>query len=104
MMTLSDLKNQLEATGIPVVYRSWPEKYAPPLPYVCYYVVSSDNFAGDGSVYYPITSIRIELYTAIKDQNIESKLEKALDSFFWDKDETYIENEKMYGIIYDLEV
>ena len=35
-MTLENLYQLLESTGLPVVYRAWPIGGAPELPYICY--------------------------------------------------------------------
>lgn len=103
-MTLEDIVNMLEGTGLPVVYRAWPEKQAPPLPYICYLVSYTNNFSADGKVYCPINHLQIELYTELKEPRTEGKVEKALSSLFWDKTETYIDSEKCYQITYEIEV
>ena len=94
----------LESSGLPVTYRAWPEQQAPPLPYICYLVSYSNNFGADGGVYYPVNHIQIELYTRLKDTGTESKVESALSSVFWSKNEYYIDSEKCYQIIYEIEV
>lgn len=103
-MTLEDIKSLLESTGLPVTYRAWPENEAPPLPFICYLAAYSNNFAADGGVYYLINHIQIELYTKLKDPESEGKVEKALSSLFWEKNETYIDTEKCYQILYEIEV
>lgn len=103
-MTLENLKDILETTGFPVTYRKWNNGAAPPLPYICYLVAYSNNFAADGVVYAKIDHIQVELYTALKDPEAEEKVEIALSSFVWEKDETYIDSEKCYQILYEIEV
>ena len=103
-MTLEQLNTLLESTGLPVVYRAWPEKQAPPMPYICYLEAYSDNFSADDTVFHPIKHMQIELYTTKKDQASEDKVEKALSSFFWQKTETYIDSERCYQILYEIEV
>lgn len=103
-MTLEKLKALLESTGIPTTYRAWPERKAPPLPFICYLVAYSNNFCADSVVYYPINHIQIELYTTLKDPVSESKVETALSSFCWEKSETYIDSERCYQILYEIEV
>lgn len=103
-MTLEELKDRLETAGFPVTYREWPENTAPPLPFICYIVAYSNNFAADGGVYYPIDRVQVELYTKLKDPDAESKVEQALSSLFWEKTETYISTEKCYQILYEIEV
>lgn len=103
-MTLEEVKVLLETTGIPVTYRAWPEKAAPPMPYICYLVAYSSNFGADNVVYHPINHIQIELYTELKDPDTEDKVEQALSSLFWEKTEEYIDTERCYQIIYEIEV
>lgn len=103
-MTLEEIKNLLEATGMPVVYRAWPTGDAPPLPYLCYLVAYSNNFAADDRVYYPVNHIQVELYTKHKDLGAEAKTEDALSCCCWEKSETYLDDEQCYQIIYEIEV
>lgn len=103
-MTLTELTDLLKSTGIPVTYYAWPENQAPQLPFICYLTPGSNNFAADGLVYYPITQVNVELYTKIKSPETEAKVEEALASIFWDKSETYIDSEKCYQIVYEIEV
>ena len=46
----------------------------------------------------------MELYTKQKDQSSEDKVENALSSFYWDKTEEYIDSERCYQILYEIEV
>lgn len=103
-MRLEEIKERLENSGLPVVYRAWPEKKAPPLPFLCYLVDGSDNFFADGKVYEAITRVRVELYSRYKDLGAESAVEAALSGIGWEKTETYIDSEKCYQINYEIEV
>lgn len=103
-MTLKELEKQLETTGLPIVYRAWPEKKAPPLPFICYLTAYSNNFGADNEVYQKINHIQVELYTKLKDPELEDKVEQALSSFFWNKTEEYIDSERCYQILYEIEV
>lgn len=106
MITFKELPAVLEKSGLPVTYRAWPEKQAPPLPYICYLSEESDNFAADGTVYQKIISARVELYTRRKNLDAEEAVENALSaaSLVWSKDETYISSEHCYLISYETEV
>ena len=103
-MTLAQLKDLLVSTGLPVTYRAWPEAAAPPLPFLCYLEAYSNNFVADGTVYVPISHVQVELYTALKDPAAEAKVEQALSQLVWQKTETYIDTEKCYQILYEIEV
>ena len=103
-MTLQEFRKILETSGLPVTYRAWPENEAPPLPYLCYYDSGSNNFAADGVVYFSVSRITVELYTELKDVAAEGRVEQALSSFYWEKTEEYIDSEKCYQIMYEMEV
>ena len=103
-MTLEEIRRVLDTTGYPVTYRAWPEGDAPALPFLCYHTPYSDNFVADNAVYLPIDHIMVELYTAVKNRDIEIKVEDALSWTAWEKSETYINSEKCYQITYEIEV
>ena len=104
MMALEDMKTLLDTTGYPVVYYAWPEKKAPALPYLCFLTAYSNNFGADDRVYYPVAHYQIELYTRCKDPEAEGKVEQALSSYFWEKTETYLDTERCFQILYEVEV
>lgn len=103
-MELTELKNILKSTGLPVTYRAWPEDHAPPLPFVCYFCVGNNPTYADSSVYFQSTEINVELYTRMKEPSTEALLEAALKDFHWTKSETYIDTERCYQILYEIEV
>lgn len=103
-MTLEDIQNLLEATGLPVAYRAFPEGHAPALPFICYLTSGTNNFGADNVTYHVINAVTVELYTDYKDPETEGKVEEALSSFFWDKDVEYLDSERCYQIIYEIEV
>lgn len=105
MMALNDVLDMLESSGLPVVYRSWPEDVPPPeMPYICFYFSSTENFAADGTAYYVLENIIVELYTEEKDPSAEAALETTIAALYWEKTETYIDSEKCYQIAYEIEV
>lgn len=95
----------LEELGLPYAYDHFAEGEGPDPPFFCFCCPKSDNFAADGTVYFPITEIDIELYTDKKDPEIEKKLEGLLigSGIFFEKTETWIESEKLYEVLYSFE-
>jgi hypothetical protein len=95
----------LEALGLPYSYDHFAEGEGPDPPFICYRCPNSDNFAADGTVYFPITAIDIELYTDKKDPETEKKLEDLLvkGGVFFEKTETFIDSEKLYEVLYSFE-
>lgn len=103
-MTLPELNTKLQATGYPVAYRAWPVDCAPPLPFICYLCTDDDPLFADGMTYYSLSNVRVELYTQLKDLNAEAAVEAALSGLHWKKSETYIDTERCYLILYEIEV
>lgn len=107
-MTLEELYTVLNATEIPVTYHSWSDSddERPSLPFMTYQVAYSNNFMADDKVYLPVNHVDIALYTAVKDLTAEGTLEAALDAagLPWNKTETYLDSEKCFQIIYEVEV
>lgn len=108
-MTLTDINTLLSSiAGFEgkVAYYAFPEDAAPCLPFICYYEDESDNFAADGIVYHPILRVTIELYSRHKDTQSEALIEAALTEagIYWEKNETYIDTEKVFMETYEIEV
>ena len=108
-MTLAELYNALKSiTGFSnkVVYRAWPVGKAPPLPFIVFLVEGSDNFGADNIVYKAINRVNVEFYSKNKDTVSEGLIEALFEnlSIYWEKDETYLDDEQCYEIIYSIEV
>lgn len=103
-MDLEKLNQRLESTGLPVAYWSFPEGEAPPLPWICYIVTGSNNFVADGTVFYQIQHVDVELYTERKEPAVQALVEQALTGIPWQKSERYLDDERCYEVIYEIEV
>ena len=57
-------------------------------------------------MYYEKSQLNIELYTDAKDFSLEERIKMALEKhgLAWQKEEEYIESEKMYEAIFEVEV
>lgn len=108
-MSLSELFTILNTIPVfkdKVAYRAFPVGHVPNLPYICYLATQTNNFKADNKVYKVIQGIDVELYTATKDESVETTLESAFDAnnIVWQKYEDYIDDENVYMITYELEV
>ena len=105
-MTIENLVEMLQETGIPFAYDHFAEGESPEPPFICYLLPGSNNFAADGKVYFRINQVRIELYTDSKDLSVERKVEMVLDEsgIFYNKSEVWIQSEKLYEVLYSFEV
>ena len=109
-MLIAEINTMLGQTGLPKTYYSWPEDDpahpVPPLPYIVWYFPNTDNFAADDRVYSHIEALNIELYTRTKDFETEAAVEAVLaeHGIVWERQESWIESEKMYEVLYTTEV
>lgn len=105
-MTLEDFVGILDETGIPFAYDHFAEGESPEPPFICYLLPGSDNFAADGQVYFRISEVRVELYTDRKAPDVEAKVEAVLDAagIFYNKSEVWIQSEKLYEVLYSMEI
>ena len=96
----------MRALQIPFAYDHFAEGESPAPPFACFLLPGSNNFSADGRVYHKISIVHIELYTDLKDPELESRLEAVLDecSIFYDKTEVWIESEKLYEVLYSFEM
>ena len=104
-MTHNELMARLAGAEIPVAYDHYAEGESPDPPFICFRYPGSDNFSADGHVYYKITQADVELYTDLKNPELEEKLEGILDEYgiFYDKTEGWIESERLYEVLYTFE-
>ena len=105
-MTIENLVEMLQKTGIPFAYDHFAEGESPKPPFICYLLPGSNNFAADGKVYFKINQVRIEIYTDSKDLAVERKVEMVMDEsgIFYNKSEVWIQSEKLYEVLYSFEV
>ncbi|WP_342025726.1 hypothetical protein AADC60_24505 [Cytobacillus pseudoceanisediminis] len=106
-MTLIELRQILDLTGLPVAYSHWTATENNPVPappYICYLVDSNPNFIADNKVYTKISDVNIELYTTKKDLAAEAALEKVLDDHKipYEPFETFIDSEKVFQKTYEV--
>ena len=104
-MTHNEIVEMLEETNLPIAYDHFAEGESPDPPFICFLFPGSDNFSADGRVYLKIRNVNVELYTDLKDQELETTLETVLDrhGIFYQKSEVWIEEEKLYEVLYQFE-
>lgn len=103
---IEKIVSMLTAAGLPFAYDHFAEGESPDPPFLCYLLPGSDNFGADGKVYFKINEVHIELYTDLKDPELEQKLEDIFDdaSIFYNKTEIWIDSEKLYEVLYSFEM
>ena len=108
-MTQAELFTALKSIGMPVAYSefvSTPESPAPPPPFITYQFANGDDFKADNHNYVEISSFDIELYTAKKDPVTEKLVQDKLKTLRlpYSKSETWIDSEKMFQVIYGIQL
>lgn len=103
-MTVQDIGTLLTTTGLPVSYYSFAEKTT--LPCICYFETGTDNFGADNIAYTVHYEVAIELYTKTKNFDTEKLVENLLtdNGIYWDKESTYLDDEKCYETIYTINI
>lgn len=105
-MTYEEIAEMVEEIGYPYAYYQFPEGTAQAPPFVCFYYPGRSDMVADDSNYAPITELVIELYTDNKDFTAEANVEAALEAagMVFEKDESYIDTERLFMITYQMEV
>lgn len=105
-MTHNELMELLEETGLPIAYDHFAEGESPDAPFICFLYPGSDNFSADGKVWYKINQVNVELYTDLKNPELEDTVETVLDrhGIFYEKSEVWIESERLYEVLYTFEI
>ena len=104
-MTHNEIVEMLEETNLPIAYDHFADGESPDPPFICFLFPGSDNFSADGRVYLKIRNVNVELYTDLKDPELETRLETVLDGhgIFYQKSEVWIEEERLYEVLYQFE-
>lgn len=101
-MTLQEVANIVSSIGLPFAYHHFPENTGQQPPFICYYYPRSNDMIADDTNYQKINELIIELYTDNKDFTLEETVESVLKAhdFVYSMEETYIESEKMYMVVF----
>lgn len=105
-MTYNEITAMLEEAELPLAYDHFAEGESPDPPFLIFLFPRSDNFVADGRVYQKINVLHLELYTDRKQPDVEAQIEAVLDrhGIVYDKSEVWIEDERLYEVLYTTEV
>ena len=98
-MELSELNELLNTLEIPVAYSHF--KDLAQTPFLVYYVQNEDIRGADNKNMLSEKNIRIELYSDLKNIELEEQIEKILIEYELDKNEVYIESEQLLQVSYE---
>ena len=105
-MTHEEVMAMVEEMGLPFAYHHFAEGESPDPPFVVFLYPRADNFSADGKPYYKINVLDIELYIDAKDLELETRVEAVLErhGIFYAKSEVWIDSEKLYEVLFEMEV
>lgn len=105
-MTQEQVIIMVEEMGLPYAYDHFAEGQSPEPPFLVFLFPESRNFAADGVAYYKKNKLHIELYTEYKAVELEEQMEAVLEKhgIFYEKSEAWIESERLYEVLYGMEV
>lgn len=103
-MTYQEVYTMLQGIGLPVTYYEWPENHAPDPPFIAFFFPGDNDFKADDSNYVKVRELVVELYTDEKDFALEAQVEQALSGMVYEREEQYIDSERMFQVIYTMEV
>lgn len=104
-MTFEAINQLIESIGLPCAYYQFSETGQEP-PFICFYYSYNNDLAADNTNYQKIEHLIIELYTETKDFDLEKQVEDALklNEMVYSRSETDIDSERMYEVIYEMDV
>lgn len=103
-MFAEKLQEQLERLEIPVYNTIIPDEEAT-APYLIYVEGEPRTFEADGIVFYSEPTYIVELYTIIKDYELEKKIEDIFDELelYYEKSaDMYDEDEQLTAVSYSI--
>ena len=105
-MTHKDVMAMVDEMGMESAYHHFAEGESPEPPFVVFLYPKANNFSADGVAYFKVNRLNIELYTDLKDVELEQRVETVLDGhgIFYAKSEVWIESERLYEVLYEMEV
>ena len=103
-MTHNEVVEVLEELSLPIAYDHFAEGESPDPPFICFLYPRNIPTGADDTVYYQLHELDIELYTDAKDPPLEQRVERLLTEheMFFHKSEVWIEEEKMYEVLYEV--
>ena len=105
-MTYEEIMQMAAETQLPFAYDHFAEGESPNPPFLVFLFPRTNNFGADDKVSAKSNVLHFELYTDEKRPDIEAMVEAVLDShsLFYDKNEVWIAEERLYEVLYEMEV
>lgn len=105
-MEYQEIAAMVAEIGLPYAYHHFAEGESPNPPFLLFLSPGENTFSADNEMYYSFKQLDIELYTDKKSPEMEKRVENVLRKYhiYYTKTEVWIESEKLYEILYEMEV
>lgn len=105
-MTYEEINEMMMEIGLPFAYHHFAEGESPNPPFTLFLSPRENTFSADNLMYHSFKDINVELYTDVKAPETEERVEEVLlqHNIYYTKTETWIESERLYEILYEMEV
>lgn len=105
-MTYEQIASMIEETGLPFAYHHFAEGESPTPPFLIFLSPGEKTFSADNKMYFSFKKLNVELYTDRKNPELEIEIEQVLTrhNIYYVKSEIWIASEKMYEVLYEMEV
>lgn len=105
-MRKSEIKTMIDGIGLPAAYSHFSRATNQAPPFICYLYDTDDDFMADNANYVNIVPLVIELYTNVRDFDLEDRIKDVLRSndLAWTLTPEYIDSEQMHMTTFTMEV
>ena len=105
-MTYEQINEMMQEMELPFAYQHYAEGESPAPPFLLFLSPGENTFSADNSMYFSFKMLDIELYTDVKNPELEKQVEQVLKchKIYYTKSEIWIESEKLYEVLYETEV
>ena len=105
-MSYEEINEMMQEIGMPFAYHHFAEGESPDPPFVLFLSPGENTFSADNLMYHSFKQLDIELYTDVKSPETERRVEEVLlqHNIYYTKTEVWIESEKLYEVLYTMEV
>ena len=105
-MTYEEINDMMAEMGLPYAYHHFAEGESPQPPFLLFLSPGEETFSADNVAYYSFKQLDIELYTDKKKPTLEEEIEDVLTQheIYFTKSEAWIESERLYEVLYEMEV
>ena len=105
-MSYEEINEMMMEVGLPFAYHHFAEGESPNPPFLLFLSPGENTFSADNLMYHSFKELDIELYTDVKSPETEERLEEVLlqHNIYYTKIESWIESERLYEVLYEMEV